>query len=330
MRKILFTFVALALSACVTPSSAQSTEGAKVSSPESTGAILTDTVRLPNANIDLILEYSDTELQIHKDKIAAHVDDAYVHLTKFFGGPPKKLNGEPYDRLTVKLFDGLGGEADPEWIKVGISDSPLHGFYGFEMTIIHEMFHLWSAETFRYADGQEQWFNEGVGEYFTFRIAAEMGVIPEDQVLSLFSRYLATYLSAAGVGELSLREAGSTQELKQQHHFLVYHGGYVAGLVLDHKIRLESRGQHTLADLMRELYQTSSRANPYAMETLIEASQNSTSVDISDFLHRYVDGSDIILVGAYFDIGMLDIMSAYGLESEDEKQIVLKQMLTFE
>ena len=284
---------------------------------------------LPIWGIEVQVNFKAENLTQNKQRLLSLIDAAFVNYSELFGGPPKKLNGDPYDKLTVNVYDDLTFEADPEVIDIGIHDKMPFGFYRWELGVVHEMIHLWSAETFRYADGREQWFNEGIGDYLAFRLAAKLGIIPKDKILSTFAAPIATYLSATGIGEISLRQAGSSALLKRQHYFLVYHGGYVAGLVLDHQIRLKSNGKASLDDLMRNLYLANSRSKTYSMESLLSSLSESTSIDFSTFFDRYIDGSEIIPVGSYFDIGMLEIFKQYGMEVTDQNQRTLEQMLSF-
>jgi len=284
---------------------------------------------LPIWGIDVYINFKVENLDQNKQRLLSLIDSAFVHYSRLFGGPPKKLNGESYDRLTVNVHNTLTYEADPEIIDVGIHNKKLFGFYTWELGVIHEMLHLWSGETFKYADNREQWFNEGASDYLTLRLGAALGIIPEDRILSTFAAPISTYLSAKGIGTISLREAGSTDQLKRDHYFIVYHGGYVAALVLDHQIRLKSKGQASLDDLMHKLYQSNSRTKPYTMESLLTSLHESTSVDFTAFFEKHIDGSEIIPIGSYFDIGMLELFNQYGVEVTDENQRVLKKMLMF-
>ena len=284
---------------------------------------------LPVWGIDVYVNFKDENLTQNKQRLLELIDSAYVNYSELFGGPPKKLNSEPYDHLTVNVYSTATYEADPEVIDIGIHNKKLFGYYSWELGVLHELIHLWSAETFRYADGREQWFNEGVGNYLTLRLGAKLGVIPKDQILSTFAMPISTYLSGKGIGEISLRKAGSTGKLKQEHYFIVYHGGYVAALIIDHQLRLNSKGKANLNGLMPKLYQSHSRSNPYTMESLLKLLNEATSADFSAFFARYIDGPEIIPIGSYFDIGMLEIFNEYGIKVEDEKQQVLKEMLTF-
>jgi len=313
MRKLLVIIAVSLLAAC----------GGTADESDSTSSGFNNGATSQISEIDIDIIYENENLRVHDTKIRSRIDDAYVHFTELFGGPPKKVNGEAYDRITVTIYDGFGGEADPETIAVGISDNVLYGFYNWEVSILHEVLHLWSAETFRYV-------NEGVTEYYTFRLAAELGMVSQSQILETFSKPIATYLGSKGIGKLSPRDAASTDELKRAHYFLVYHGGFVAGLVLDHQIRLKSEGKYSLDDVMVELYKTNSREKPYSYESLIETIRQSTSVDVSDFLQKHINGNEIIPVGTYFDFGMLVLMTKLEVEITSEEQLVLKEMLTFD
>ncbi|PCI53240.1 MAG: hypothetical protein COB36_12405 [Alphaproteobacteria bacterium] len=288
----------------------------------------TDT--LPISGLLISIEYEDEEPRKYEPRLKFLIDRAYVEYTELFNGPALKVNGKPYTHLKLKISHGFYGEADPETIELGLSDAKLFGFYNWEMMVLHEVLHFWNAETFRYTDDQEQWFNEGVTEYLTFRLAAKIGIIPEDEVISSFAKPISTYLSAKGIGSISLREAASTDELKRQHYFLVYHGGFVTGMVLDHQIRVNSKGKKNLTDLMREVYASNSRHCPYSQSSLIRSLYKSTSQDHSKFFENYVDGTEIIPVGRYFDIGKLGFSQAFNIEIKDPKQQVLLDMLTFE
>ena len=285
---------------------------------------------LPKSNIRLKLELSDDNILAHKDRLVSLVDTALEEYTTLFGGLPQKINGNAYTDLHIVVSEGFGGEADPEFIELRISDIKLFGFYNWEMLLLHELLHLWSAETFRYADDKEQWFNEGVSEYLTFRLAAKLGIIKKENVLDAFSRPIGTYLSAKGIGKYSLRSAASTDQLKRRHYFLVYHGGFVAGMVLDHQIRSRSAGKFTLYDLMKGLYKSHSRDDPYSSDSILALLNKSMGLDFNGFFKRHIHGNQIIPVGRYFDIGRLNFSQQFGIPISDHEQQVLSDMLTFE
>ena len=136
-----------------------------------------ESFELSKSKLKLELEFSDPATKSYTSRLVSLVDIFIVEGEKVFGGPPKKANGEPYTSLKIRLSNGLGGEASPEFIDFRISNLKAFGFIDWEISLLHEVLHLWSGETFRYVDDQEQWFNEGVTEYLTFRIAAKLGII---------------------------------------------------------------------------------------------------------------------------------------------------------
>ena len=289
-----------------------------------------ESFELPKSKLLLNIEFTDEAVLPYQGRLISLVDTAFKEYTKLFGGPPRKLDGSPYTELNIKLSTGFGGEADPEFIDFRISDLKLFGFYNWEIALLHEVLHLWSAETFRYIDDQEQWFNEGVTDYLAFRLAAKLGIIKNADVLNTFSKPMGTYLSAKGISVHSLRSAGSTDQLKREHYFLVYHGGFVAGMVLDHQIRSKSKGRFTLNNLMSELYKTHSRDKLYSSESILTLINKSMGLDLGDFFERYIDGNQIIPVGRYFDIGELIFSKQSGRSISANNQQVLADMLTFE
>ena len=285
-----------------------------------------ETHLLPKSNIELNLELQNEGAADYKTALIALTDTALVEFTTLFGGLPKKTNGDVYDSLTIKLKEverGLGGEADPEIIELRVSDAMVFEVFNWEVALIHEILHLWNAETFRYVDDHEQWFNEGVTEYLTYRLAAKLGIIKSDKVVTAFSIPIANYLSAKGLGQYSLRSAARTDKLKQKHYFLVYQGGFVAGMVLDHQIRSQSNGKFSLDDLMAEMYQAYSRENRYSSDSIQVLIKETMGLDFRDFFKNYINGKQIIPVGHYFNMGDLNFDRLSGKTS----QLVLSDML---
>jgi hypothetical protein len=98
------------------------------------------------------------------------VKKSMTSMTKLFGGMPRNLSGCEDPNITLD-FDtkSFHGEADPGWVEMGLDDGTWFGFITIENGLIHELFHLWNSETFRYAHRREQWFSEGCTEYYAIR-----------------------------------------------------------------------------------------------------------------------------------------------------------------
>ena len=102
-----------------------------------------------------------------------------LHLmNELFGGHPKSLAGCDDTKIIIDLdTKSFHGEADPGWVEMGLDDRLWFGFITIESGLIHELFHLWNAETFRYAHRRDQWFSEGCTEYYAIKLAIQSGLI---------------------------------------------------------------------------------------------------------------------------------------------------------
>lgn len=273
------------------------------------------------------INFSDEQTTQYADRLRSLIQTGFAEYYELFGGLPKDVHGRPYANLTINVEPGFGGEAHSERLDISIGDFKLFNFYNWEMIVLHEMFHLWSAETFRYADGKEQWFNKGVAEYYTLKTAAKIGLSSKDQIIPAFTAPLGYYLSANGLGMLSMRKAGSTDSLKRDHYFLVYHGGYTAALYMDFQIRHDTNGEKSLDDLMRHLYENYSLEKPYAMKSLISSLRASTSQDFSKFFRMYVKGKGTIPIGHRIHFGDLYFKTISQSEDFSSDEVILLRIL---
>ncbi|MDZ7869320.1 MAG: hypothetical protein U5L02_09025 [Rheinheimera sp.] len=246
--------------------------------------------------------FADKTAATHEAEIQQLVNKAYQHYQPLFQGYPRDLQGVPYQhlQLSVRSGDKPGGEADPGQVSLTISDQVLFGYASWQTLLLHEVFHLWNAESFRYASQQEQWFNEGITDYYAYRTACRIGLISPQQALSIAALPLGYYSSAKQ--QLSMRAAADVS--KKQHYFLIYNGGWVVAMVLDFDIRKRSQGKHSLDDLMRWLYQHKPRHQQlYQLDDLVFGLKQSTGLDYQSFFNRYVHGTAKVPVADYFDLG---------------------------
>ncbi len=190
-------------------------------------------------------------------EVRSLLEGAFLRYSDLFGGRPRDATGLPLDSITISLVSAPVGEGDaiPGAVRIAVGEHPVFGFYDWRLTLLHETFHLWSAHSFRYAGGAEQWFNEGITEFYTAQTAARLGLLEPLRAVGIAATALGFYASAPGLGTLALVDAADTPALKFQNYFLVYTGGWMAGLVLDHDIRTRTDGQRSLDDLMRRMYQ---------------------------------------------------------------------------
>ncbi|WP_372628119.1 hypothetical protein [Arsukibacterium sp.] len=271
---------------------------------DNAAGIVKQTIRLDN--ITLHYEFADAQSVAMQPEFTKTINAGFQYYRQLFAGYPRDLEGTFYTDITVHVRHGkyLSGEADPQLLMLTWSDSKMFGIHNWQTLLLHEIFHLWSAESFRYHDGREHWFNEGFAEFYTFKAATELGLISARDALAIAAVPVGFYHSAAGLGRLSMREAGNNNKLKFDNYFLVYHGGWVAAMVLDHDIRSRTANQYSLDDAMRMLYQHYPRDKKlYRSEDIVIVLKATSGLDYRLFFKRYIDGTQPLPVAGYFDLG---------------------------
>jgi len=251
-------------------------------------------------DIPLRFNFHDEESIGYELNLVSLARRTVVHFTELFGGPPLDEQGRPIKEIlfTVRYGD-LNGEADPGRIDLTIGPQKVFGYLTWRNLVIHELMHLWNAETFRYEDHHEQWFNEGATEYLAIKTAVKLGFHAEDEGPFLIVRCWGNYNGARGIGEISLREAGHPEQ-KKGYYFLVYHGGLTVCTVLDYEIRRLTKNQKSFEDLLRYLYRNHNRTDRrYNVLSLLKGLKTITGRDFTDFFRRHVHGREIIPIGRY-------------------------------
>ncbi|HET9453472.1 MAG TPA: hypothetical protein VFO66_04220 [Gemmatimonadaceae bacterium] len=222
--------------------------------------------QLPGQNIvnfravgmDVTIRYREDRLRQMDSQFRPVLIGALERYTELFGGRPRGQDGHPLAQLTVHVqSDPLGaGDAEVGVIHLLVARQPLFGFYDWRLVLLHEAFHLWSAQSFRFAGPAEQWFNEGTAEFYALQTAARMELVDDITTIRNAATMVGFYTSAADQDRMSLTEAG---QQKSGHHFLIHHGGFTAALMLDRTIRGRTAGAKSLDDVMRWLYATFDR-----------------------------------------------------------------------
>ncbi|MCS4308486.1 putative metalloprotease with PDZ domain [Rheinheimera pacifica] len=256
--------------------------------------------------ITLHYEFADAQSLAKQQEFTAVITDGIRYYQQLFTGYPRDLAGKHYTDITVRIRHGkhLSGEADPKLLLLTWSDNTMFGIHTWQTLLLHEIFHLWSAESFRYQDGREHWFNEGFSEFYAFKAATQQGYVSQRDALAIAAQPLGFYYSAKGLGKVSLREAGKSNQAKRDNYFLLYHGGWVAAMLLDHDIRHKTANEHSLDKVMRWMYQYYPRnIKLYNNADIIEAIKASTGLDYQVFFTRYIEGTETLPVVEHFDLG---------------------------
>lgn len=256
-------------------------------------------------NITVHYHFNDLKSLDKEAEINKLITKAFSSYTKLFNGLPRDASGNSYSEVALHIKHGmhLGGEADPRFINITWNDEKSFGFATWQTMLLHELFHLWSAESFRYQSGKEHWFNEGFTEYYTYKTALQLGLISATDALTIAAKAIGFYSASEGLGKLSMREAGGSNKTKFDNYFLVYHGGWVVAFVLDNDIRQSTNGEKSLDDLMRWMYNNYHRDEVlYSIEDLNKGLKEITNTDYTDFLNAYVNGTETIPISDYFPL----------------------------
>jgi hypothetical protein len=283
-----------------------------------------------HANLRVNVQYASADAARRHAQVESLLRGGLSVYTSLFGGLPREPSGRPYAQLRVALSLAERGEgsADAGVVQVALGWEPMFGFYTWQMTLLHELFHLWSAESFRYRTGEEQWFNEGAAEFYTLQTAARLGLITSDEVPATFAVPIGFYNAARGLGTLSMRAAGSTPASKFEHYFLVYHGGFTSLFTLDYQIRRRTNGQKSLDDLMRWLYQNfDAQTRRYSLVDLERGLRETSGVDFSEFMGTHVAGTQAIQVGRYVNLGELSLELARNSVRPTNQRVVSDSVL---
>ncbi len=199
-------------------------------------------------------------------------------------GDPGRLGGGVRGRSISVLVGGKLDEASKRfWV-------PLVG---------HEVFHAWPIQF----KEQEYWFSEGFTEYYSHIASARLGFTSESDFLQNLERVCEMYLSQQG--ELSIREAGKN---KGSNSGLVYQGGSLIALALDVQIRERTQNQKNLDDVMKRMYsEFGATGETYMMDDVIRIVSDIAGADFEPFFHKYVSGTERLLLAEYFEGAGLEV-----------------------
>ena len=171
-------------------------------------------------------------------------------------------------------------------------------------TFAHEYFHAWNAGAIHahvWHDASALtrtpvyddllWFQEGVTSYYADLVLVRTGIISvEDFYSSWMSNSISQFESGTGRGFISLADASTISGSGALEDLDYYSGGEVVGFLLDLRIRLATRGRHSLDDVMRRLYIQSRQPDyvGYSEEDIIAAIKSEAGTDLQSFFYPLV------------------------------------------
>lgn len=269
--------------------------------------------QLPGQNIvsfravgmDVTIRFREDRLRQMESQMKPLLTEALERYVEIFGGRPRGSDGQPLAQLTVHVqSDPLGGgDSDIGVIHLLVGRQPLFGFHDWKLTLLHEMFHLWSAQSFRYVGPAVQWFNEGSAEFYALQTAARLGLQDDVTTIRNAATMVGFYASAVAQDKTSLTEAG---QQTGRHYFLNYHGGFTATLLLDRAIRERSGGAKSMDDVMRWLYANFDRESRlYSTMDVARGVREAGGHDATELFAKSVLGRLPLPVSASVNLGEL-------------------------
>ncbi|WP_299453812.1 PDZ domain-containing protein [uncultured Pigmentiphaga sp.] len=231
-----------------------------------------------------------------------------------------------YVFMTMVTGDGYGGleHRASTALMTSRADLPVHGrpeqsdgYRNFLGLVSHEYFHTWNVKRIKPAafapyDLEREnhtrllWLFEGFTSYYDDLFVLRAGVITRQDYLRTLAKTISAVHSAPGRFKQSVAESSFdawTRYYRQDENspnaiVSYYTKGSLVALGLDLLLRQESRGRHSLDDVMRLLWTRYGR-NFYrgapegvpedAMPGLI---REATGIDVGEFLRRYVYGRE--------------------------------------
>lgn len=182
----------------------------------------------------------------------------------------------------------------------------------------HEFFHLWNVKRIRpeelwpYDYQREQyttlhWFTEGVTDYYAYLTLVRSGLVTREQFYKLLANNISALENNPASWRISPAEASFNSWLERSAYHPPYSRvsyytlGTRIGLLLDLKMRAETKGKISLDDLFSDLNQNVFGENRgVAEEELQTRVETLTKGAFGEFFTSYVYGTEKIDYEAFF------------------------------
>lgn len=223
--------------------------------------------------------------------LARGVLDYYIDL---MGSVPKPPPGTDLGRVLVVISPGktTDGEVIGNQISMILDTGgdPMSQMIS-KFIFAHEFFHLWNGKSMIPASNSEEWFKEGVSNYYTMKALRKAGVLGEDEIFSFMNGlFFQRYSNDEGYGKKAISEVSSGDD-KHKHWGMIYGGGMFAGICQDIAIRKATKNKKSLDDLIVGLFSRfGGTSKEYSREDLVNAASDLAGRDQSGFFDSYLYG----------------------------------------
>ncbi len=221
----------------------------------------------------------------------------------------------PYDRYVfLNVLTDAGGGLEHEESTLMMS-SPFRtrareDYLGWLGLVSHEFFHTWNGKRLRpvelgpfdyenevYTRGL--WIVEGITSYYDDLLLRRAGLMTEEEYLERLSKSVESVQTSPGRAVQSLADASYDAWIKYyraDENFVntgisYYRKGAVVGWLLDARIRLETRDERNLDDVMRLAFERYGGERGYGPEGLRALANEVAGTSLDDFFAEAVDGT---------------------------------------
>ncbi|HYM21236.1 MAG TPA: hypothetical protein VEW28_09595 [Candidatus Kapabacteria bacterium] len=234
--------------------------------------------------------------------------------TDLFGDTPFKhytflINAPTFMKSPSQGFGALEHSNSSAYLLVNM-DWDFFKQFGLS-TISHEFFHLWNVKRihsdklgpFDYTKRvmtTSLWLSEGVTDYYANALLSRSGIMKP----SYFEGKIAEWYA-----EATHSKAAKTETLEQlsidESDFDIgkavsfYTKGPLVAMMLDLEIRTRTDNKKSLDDVMRALYADAKKGKYFKDEELIGKIEKISGLDLMDFYHRYIAGTDSLPLVSY-------------------------------
>ncbi len=191
-------------------------------------------------------------------------------------------------------------------------------------TAAHEFFHVVTplqihselVENFNYEQpvmSQHLWFYEGITEWASDIMQMRDYLITLDDYLQQVKQKLS--INDNFNKDLSLTELGINCVNLQDQYFNIYNKGSVIGTLLDLRLLELSNGTKGLRELIVQLAKKYGAKKAFSEKDFFNEISQMTYPEISDFINRYIAGTETLPVKEYFNKIGIDYTEIVGYDS---------------
>lgn len=178
--------------------------------------------------------------------------------------------------------------------------------YSIQHLTSHEIFHLWNGEIFKPNSSSENWFKEGVTEYYSCLARHRAGVYNRKQYYNCLKSWYDIFVNITEANSslnVSLIEAGKNDNggvVGEANYRTLYHAKGAAVTYLWNKNISTITGQNkSFDDVMLYIYQNF-RNSRYSSTDILDAANNVTNLtgNFSAFFNDFVNGTKNMIEAA--------------------------------